>query len=110
MMGWPRPRDRLSATSRAITSLALPGPLGTMSLIGRDGQLCAPALVANPSSSAPSRATIRITLFPHLEAELAHGAAERIAFVDQERTHVLIPARLDALLAQRLAGFGIVEG
>jgi hypothetical protein len=47
-IAWPSVRDTPSATSRAITSVAAPGPVGTISLIGRLGQVsaCAPALSA----------------------------------------------------------------
>ena len=40
-IAWPKVRDTPSATSRAITSVAAPGPVGTISLIGRLGQLSA---------------------------------------------------------------------
>src|ERR1041385_9059992 len=52
---WPSPRVTLSAIRRAITSVAPPGPVGTMSLIGRlPGQLCAYA--ACPASDTQARA------------------------------------------------------
>ena len=40
-IAWPKVRDTPSATSRAITSVAAPGPVGTISLIGRLGQVSA---------------------------------------------------------------------
>src|SRR6202047_4716436 len=43
-IAWPNVCDTPSATSRAITSVAAPGPVGTISLIGRLGQVWALAL------------------------------------------------------------------
>src|SRR5580692_9222226 len=45
-IGWPSVFDTPSAMSRAITSVAAPGPVGTISLIGRVGHDCA---VAGPA-------------------------------------------------------------
>src|SRR5580700_6125539 len=46
-IGCPSVRDTPSAMSRAITSVAAPGPVGTISLIGRLGQVWALALPLN---------------------------------------------------------------
>ncbi|MGA8819761.1 MAG: hypothetical protein WB624_20935 [Xanthobacteraceae bacterium] len=45
--GWPSVRETPSARSRAMTSVAAKGPVGTMSLIGRLGQLSACAALAS---------------------------------------------------------------
>src|SRR5215472_9084387 len=49
-IGRPKVRDTLSAISRAMISVAAPGPVGTISLIGRLGQVC--ALAALPIERA----------------------------------------------------------
>ena len=50
----------LSAIRRAITSVAAPGPVGTMILIGRAGQFCAFAPPIEPKSSAQTIKSKRI--------------------------------------------------
>src|SRR5689334_8202944 len=50
-IGWPRLRLTPSARSRAITSVAAPGPVGTISFTGRVGQLCADAPAEKPSTA-----------------------------------------------------------
>src|SRR5215510_3267044 len=62
---WPRPREMPSLRSRAITSVAAPGPVGTTSLIGRFGQVWfdqvwASAFAANTSTRQQSTALTRI--------------------------------------------------
>jgi hypothetical protein len=55
----PSPRDTPSARRRAITSVAAPGPVGTISLIGRAGQVCAPASAAGANKAAHSSARMK---------------------------------------------------
>jgi hypothetical protein len=53
-IGCPSVRDTPSAKSRAITSVAAPGPVGTISLIGRLGHVCAFPSAASMTSAQPS--------------------------------------------------------
>ena len=55
-IGWPSALDTPSARSRAMTSVAAPGPVGTISLIGRDGQVWALASTEGASRAAQSSA------------------------------------------------------
>src|SRR5215468_3296479 len=60
---WPRARETPSLRRRAITSVAAPGPVGTRSLIGRFGQLCAWAwtwVEAAASTSRPQQSNARL--------------------------------------------------
>src|SRR5262245_31107143 len=58
-IGWPSVRDAPSATSRAIMSVAAPGPVGTISLIGRLGQVWALAVVVSTTTAQHSSARER---------------------------------------------------
>src|SRR5262245_878683 len=55
-IGWPSVRDAPSATRRAITSVAAPGPVGTISLTGRLGQVWAFAVAASATKAQHSNA------------------------------------------------------
>src|SRR5262245_44613487 len=65
-IAWPSVRDTPSATRRAITSVAAPGPVGTISLTGRLGQVWAPAVVASATKAQHSSAPERIVTALHL--------------------------------------------
>jgi hypothetical protein len=79
---WPSVRETPSATRRAITSVAAPGPVGTISLIGRLGQVWAFAVVASTTTAQHSNARERTftasTSFP--EGYSALTPAARIIF------------------------------
>jgi hypothetical protein len=70
-MGWSSLRETPSANIRAITSVAAPGPVGTISLNGRLGQgldqVC--ALTSTAGTQAKQKISAHRTLFM--------GAAER---------------------------------
>src|SRR5437016_2829952 len=52
MSGWPSVTRMRSTSTRAIGSAAPPGGNGTMTVIGRDGQLCAVALPVAPRTAS----------------------------------------------------------
>src|SRR5215510_10098500 len=62
----PSARETLSASRRAMMSVPRPGPVGTMSRIGRVGQVCAcaPASAANASSRLPKSARTKGFMTP----------------------------------------------
>src|SRR5262245_7407151 len=65
-IGWPSVREAPSATRRAITSVAAPGPVGTISLIGRLGQVWAFAVAASAKTAQHSNARKRAVTASHL--------------------------------------------
>src|SRR5580704_10790725 len=83
-IAWPSVRDTPSAMSRAITSVAAPGPVGTISLIGRLGQFSAFALPLNAiiAQQNAMRKNLVTTCI------LAGGADVGVDF--QERAHCLL--------------------
>ncbi len=56
----PSERVMPSARSRAITSVAAPGPVGTISLTGRLGQACAPAREVRSRSGGAEQGTAQL--------------------------------------------------
>jgi hypothetical protein len=68
-MDWSSFRETPSANIRAITSVAAPGPVGTISLSGRFGQLC--ALTSTARTQTKQKISAHRTLFM--------GAPERLA-------------------------------
>ena len=78
---WPSVRETPSARSRAMTSVAEPGPVGTMSLIGRLGQLSA--------SAAPASATMA------QESTMPKSRFIAFAFVSRVHAHCRPAARTD---------------
>src|ERR1700722_9080377 len=106
-IGCPSVRDTPSAMSRAITSVAAPGPVGTISLIGRLGQVwllkvsaCAPphsAIMAQQNAMRKKPVTlctraipcVRPPLFRGLQRWRAHGLdAVRRGRRDRRAYHV----------------------
>src|SRR5215831_19153004 len=73
-IGWPSVREAPSATRRAITSVAAPGPVGTISLIGRLGQVWALAVVASTTTAQHSSARERVLKAVHLVSRFRSGA------------------------------------
>src|SRR5262245_210898 len=65
-IGWPSVRGAPSATGRAITSVAAPGPVGTISLTGRLGQVWAFAVAASATRAQHSNARNRAVTTSHL--------------------------------------------
>src|SRR5262245_28000321 len=65
-IGWRTVREAPSATRRAIMSVAAPGPVGTISLIGRLGQVWALAVVASTTTAQHSSARNRAVTASHL--------------------------------------------
>ncbi len=49
--GWPSASASLGATRRALTSTALPGPVGTIQRSGFAGQVCALTVPAHTSAA-----------------------------------------------------------
>src|SRR5262245_23543509 len=70
-IGWPSVREAPSATRRAIMSVAAPGPVGTISLIGRLGQVWALAAVASTTTAQHSSARNRAVTASHLVRAVA---------------------------------------
>src|SRR5262245_61152456 len=62
----PSARETLSASRRAMMSVPSPGPVGTISRIGRVGQVCAcaPALAATANSTLPTSARTKGFMMP----------------------------------------------
>src|SRR5262249_10942295 len=62
----PSARETLSASRRAMMSVPRPGPVGTISRIGRVGQVCAcaPALAASANSTLPTSARTKGFMMP----------------------------------------------
>src|SRR5262245_13610559 len=62
----PSARETLSASRRAMMSVPRPGPVGTISRIGRVGQVCAcaPAAAAMTSSTLPKSARTKGFMMP----------------------------------------------
>ena len=58
IIGWPSAFETPLASRRAITSVALPGPVGTSNFTGRVGQLCAVAFVAGANNAQQNSARI----------------------------------------------------
>ena len=52
MTGWPSASPSFGATRRAVTSTALPGPVGTIQRTGFAGYGCAAATALHDSSAA----------------------------------------------------------
>src|SRR5262245_6814662 len=72
-IGWPSVRDAPSATRRAITSVAAPGPVGTISLTGRLGQVWAFAVAASTTTPQHSNARKRDLTASHLVSDRAQA-------------------------------------
>src|SRR5262245_41384588 len=88
-IGWPSVRDAPSATRRAITSVAAPGPVGTISLTGRLGQVWPFAVAASTTKAQHSNAwkrtvtasrlicqSARVSMSPHPNPLPASGERE----------------------------------
>src|SRR5262245_54057145 len=73
-IAWPSVRDTPSATRRAITSVAAPGPVGTISLIGRLGQVWAFAVVPSTTTAQHSNARNKAVTASHLVSWSRSGA------------------------------------
>src|SRR5580692_10628867 len=87
-IAWPSVRDTPSAMSRAITSVAAPGPVGTISLIGRLGQVWLLKVSAfAPPLSAIIAQQSAMRKMPVTVCILAVGADVGMDF--QERPHRL---------------------
>src|SRR5436309_4418322 len=71
--GCPNADESLSATGRAIVSVAEPGVNGTMMRIGLDGKACASAAVVRVASSAASSAFMGSLLWQYDAMPVIHG-------------------------------------
>src|SRR5262245_22435330 len=117
-IGWPSVRDAPSATRRAITSVAAPGPVGTISLIGRLGQVWAFAVAASATTTQQSNARKRDLTASHLvraaasrtelfslDAGRADNLCPLLGIVDDEVAEIRGRAREDLRAATGEPGF-----
>src|SRR5262245_30015577 len=101
-IGWPSVRDAPSATRRAIMSVAAPGPVGTISLIGRLGQVWAFAVAASATTAQHSSARERVLKAFHLVSRSRSGALRRM---DSKRAERAVLFSFDAGCADDLRPF-----